>query len=151
MDVVDLIPRLHFIRLPIGHAYLWHDPDGLILIDTGLPGSGPLIAKAIRQTGHQPAELRRLVLTHFHADWEQPIYDQVMSQIQQSRWARRESTASLPTVTSSASATVPWQWPFPATHQAASRSTYPATRFCSPATPRPAAPTGQSSAQAYQR
>jgi glyoxylase-like metal-dependent hydrolase (beta-lactamase superfamily II) len=68
VNVIQLVPRLHFIRLPVGHAYLWHDPDGLTLIDTGLPGSAPLIAEAIRQTGHQPADLRRLVLTHFHAD-----------------------------------------------------------------------------------
>ena len=68
MDVIELLPRLRFIRLPVGHAYLWHDPDGLTLIDTGLPGSAPLIADAIRQSGYQPADLRRLVLTHFHAD-----------------------------------------------------------------------------------
>jgi len=68
MDVIELLPRLRFIRLPVGHAYLWHDPDGLTLIDTGLPGSAPLIAEAIRQSGYQPADLRRLVLTHFHAD-----------------------------------------------------------------------------------
>jgi glyoxylase-like metal-dependent hydrolase (beta-lactamase superfamily II) len=120
MDVVQLMPRLHFIRLPAGHAYLWQDPDGLTLIDTGLPGSAPLIAEAIRQAGYQPADVRQLVLTHFHADhigaaadltgwgdfevlahhadapfiraqaagpppdladWEQPIYDQVMNQL----------------------------------------------------------------------
>jgi glyoxylase-like metal-dependent hydrolase (beta-lactamase superfamily II) len=120
MDVIELLPRLYFIRLPIGHAYLWRDPGGLTLIDTGLPGSAPLIAGAIRQAGYQPADLRRLVLTHFHgdhigaaaeisgwgevevlahrgdapfiraqaagpapdlADWEQPIYEQVMSQL----------------------------------------------------------------------
>lgn len=40
---MEILPRLHFISLPVGHAYLWHDPDGLTLIDTGLPGSGPLI------------------------------------------------------------------------------------------------------------
>lgn len=68
MDLVELAPRLHFIRLPVGHAYLWRDPGGLTLIDTGLPGSAPLIAEAIRQSGHQPADLRRLVLTHFHPD-----------------------------------------------------------------------------------
>lgn len=68
MDVLELLPRLRFIRLPVGHAYLWCDPDGLTLIDAGLPGSAPLIAEAIRQSGHQPAGLRRLVLTHFHAD-----------------------------------------------------------------------------------
>ncbi len=68
MDVIELVPRLHFIRLPVGHAYLWRDPDGLTLIDAGLPGSAPLIADAIRQAGCEPADLRRLVLTHFHGD-----------------------------------------------------------------------------------
>ena len=120
MDVIELLPRLRFIRFPAGHAYLWHDPDGLTLIDSGLPGSAPMIADAIRQSGYQPADLRRLVLTHFHADhvgaaaeiadqgevevlahradapfiragaagpapdladWERPVYDQVMSQL----------------------------------------------------------------------
>jgi glyoxylase-like metal-dependent hydrolase (beta-lactamase superfamily II) len=120
MDVIELQPRLRFLRFPVGHAYLWHDPDGLTLIDTSLPGAAPLIADAIRQSGHQPADLRRLVLTHFHADhigaaaviagwgaveviapradapfirapaagpapdladWERPIYEQVMSQL----------------------------------------------------------------------
>jgi glyoxylase-like metal-dependent hydrolase (beta-lactamase superfamily II) len=120
MDVIELLPRLRFIRFPVGHAYLWVDPDGLTLIDSGLRGSAPLIADAIRRSGHQPADVRRLVLTHFHADhigaaadisewgevhvlahhadapfirgaaagppadladWERPIYDQVMSQL----------------------------------------------------------------------
>lgn len=120
MDVIELLPRLHFIGLPFGQAYLWRDPDGLTLIDAGLPGSAPLLADAVRQTGHQPADVRCLVLTHFHADhigaaadiaewgevevvahhadvpfiraqangpapdladWERPIYEQVMSQL----------------------------------------------------------------------
>ncbi len=113
-------PALHQLPCPAGHAYPWHDPGGLTLIDAGLPGSAPLIAGAIRQSGYQPADLRRLVLTHFHADhtgaaadiagwgeaevlahhadapfiragaagpapdlagWEQPLYDQVVSQL----------------------------------------------------------------------
>ena len=68
MDAIELIPRLHFLRFPAGHAYLWQDPDGLTLIDTSVTGSGPAIAAAIRGLGRQPAELRRLVLTHCHAD-----------------------------------------------------------------------------------
>jgi len=62
------MPRLYFIRLTAGHVYLWQDPDGLTLIDTGLPGSAPLIAEAIQQAGYEAADLRRVVLTHFHAD-----------------------------------------------------------------------------------
>jgi glyoxylase-like metal-dependent hydrolase (beta-lactamase superfamily II) len=68
VDVIELLPRLHFIRLPVGHAYLWRDPDGLTLVDAGLAGSAQLLADAVRQAGHQPADLRRLVLTHFHPD-----------------------------------------------------------------------------------
>jgi glyoxylase-like metal-dependent hydrolase (beta-lactamase superfamily II) len=68
MDVIQPLPRLYFIRFPVGHAYLWSDPDGLTLIDTGLPGAAPLLLDAIRQAGHEPADLRRVVLTHFHPD-----------------------------------------------------------------------------------
>lgn len=38
MDVSELVPRLYFIRFPVGNAYLWRDPDGLTLIY--LPGTG---------------------------------------------------------------------------------------------------------------
>ena len=68
MDVIELLPRLCFIRLPVGHAYLWRDSDGLTLVDSGLPGSAALLTDAIRRAGHQPTDLRRIVLTHFHAD-----------------------------------------------------------------------------------
>ena len=120
MNLIRLMPRLYLIRLPVANAYLWRDPDGLTLVDTGLPGSAPLIAEAIHQAGYRPADLRHVVLTHFHADhigaaadvagwgevevlahhadapfiraqaagpppdladWEQPIYDEVMSQL----------------------------------------------------------------------
>jgi glyoxylase-like metal-dependent hydrolase (beta-lactamase superfamily II) len=68
MDVVEVTARLHLLRFPVGNAYLWQDPDGLTLIDCGVPGSGPSIAAAIRELGHTPGDVRRLVLTHFHED-----------------------------------------------------------------------------------
>jgi glyoxylase-like metal-dependent hydrolase (beta-lactamase superfamily II) len=68
MDVIELIPGLHFLRFPVRHAYLCQDPDGLTLIDTSVPGSAPQIATAIRTLSHDLADLRRLMLTHFHAD-----------------------------------------------------------------------------------
>jgi glyoxylase-like metal-dependent hydrolase (beta-lactamase superfamily II) len=68
MDVIALHPQLHFLRFPVGHAYLWAGTDGLTLIDTGLPGSAPAIADAIRGLGHSSADVRRVVLTHAHHD-----------------------------------------------------------------------------------
>lgn len=68
MDVVELSPRLYFLRFPVGHVYLWRDPDGLTLIDAGVPGSAPEIAAALRGLGHDTKEVRRLVLTHCHID-----------------------------------------------------------------------------------
>ncbi|HXH26201.1 MAG TPA: MBL fold metallo-hydrolase [Vicinamibacterales bacterium] len=68
MDIVPLSPQLCFLRFPAGHVYVWRDDDGLTLIDSGVPGSAASIADAIRQLGHRPAEVRRLVLTHFHID-----------------------------------------------------------------------------------
>ncbi|MFC4049423.1 MBL fold metallo-hydrolase [Actinomadura syzygii] len=68
MDVTKLHPRLHHLRFAVGHAYLWDTPDGLTLIDSGLPGSAPDIANAVRGLGRDTSEVRRLVLTHFHED-----------------------------------------------------------------------------------
>lgn len=68
MDVVELTPGLHFLRFPIGHAYLLEHKGGLALIDTSVPGSASPIAAAIGAIGRDPADLRHLFLTHFHAD-----------------------------------------------------------------------------------
>jgi glyoxylase-like metal-dependent hydrolase (beta-lactamase superfamily II) len=68
VDVIQLLPQLSFLWFPVGHAYPWADPDGLTLIDTGVPGSGPLVAEAIRGLGRRPEDLRRVMLTHFHED-----------------------------------------------------------------------------------
>ena len=68
VELIQLKPQLHFIQFPVGHAYLWHDPDGLTLIDTGLPGSAPQVKAAIHQAATKRDDLRRLVLTHFHPD-----------------------------------------------------------------------------------
>jgi glyoxylase-like metal-dependent hydrolase (beta-lactamase superfamily II) len=68
MDVQQLAPDLYFLRYPVGHAYLYDGPGGLALFDTGLPGSADSIAAAIRQAGRQPADLRWVLLTHFHPD-----------------------------------------------------------------------------------
>lgn len=63
-----LLPSLCFLRFPVGHVYLWLDDDGLTLVDCGVAGSGARIAAGIRSLGRDPADVRQLVLTHFHHD-----------------------------------------------------------------------------------
>ncbi|PAK26805.1 MBL fold metallo-hydrolase, partial [Streptomyces sp. alain-838] len=40
MDVIELLPRLHLLRFPVGQAYLWRDGDDLTLVDAGPAGAG---------------------------------------------------------------------------------------------------------------
>ena len=68
MEIVEVLPTLHLIRLEFGAAHLWHDEDGLALIDTGVAGSAPALEEAIRKLGLDPADLRHIVLTHWHPD-----------------------------------------------------------------------------------
>src|SRR5439155_11422058 len=42
--------------------------DGLVLIDTGVPGSAEKILAAVRELGHAPADIRHILITHIHAD-----------------------------------------------------------------------------------
>ncbi|GAA1538176.1 MBL fold metallo-hydrolase [Dactylosporangium maewongense] len=69
MDLVELLPeRLYQFAFPVGHAYLWRGPDGLTIVDTGLPGSAPLIAAAVESLGLDRRDVRNLLLTHAHPD-----------------------------------------------------------------------------------
>lgn len=44
------------------------DCFGLTLIDTGTPEMGPMIVKALRDLGHDPRAVGRILLTHAHYD-----------------------------------------------------------------------------------
>ncbi|WP_405770503.1 MBL fold metallo-hydrolase [Streptomyces sp. NBC_00080] len=67
MDVIELLPRLHLLRFPVGQACLWRDGGELTLVDAGPPGSGGAVAEAVTALGYRPGSVRRIVLTHFHA------------------------------------------------------------------------------------
>ncbi|MFG3407011.1 MBL fold metallo-hydrolase [Streptomyces sp. NPDC048142] len=68
MDLVEVLPRLHMFRFRIGQAFLWRDAADLTLIDAGDVESAAAIESAIRTLGHDPARIRRIVLTHGHRD-----------------------------------------------------------------------------------
>ncbi|MFC7831007.1 MBL fold metallo-hydrolase [Streptomyces sp. NPDC057375] len=68
MDFIEVTPRLHMLRFSIGQAYLWQDADELTLIDAGWSGAASEIGDALRARDLDPANIRRIVLTHCHRD-----------------------------------------------------------------------------------
>jgi len=64
-----IIPNVHTITgLMVGRVYLIEDPDGLTLIDTSITPSGRKILDQIRAMGRQPADVKRILITHAHPD-----------------------------------------------------------------------------------
>lgn len=49
-------------------VYLIKSIDGLVLINTGMPGSGPLIEAAIRKLGFDAKNIKLLLIGHAHCD-----------------------------------------------------------------------------------
>ncbi|WP_148571677.1 MBL fold metallo-hydrolase [Nocardioides caldifontis] len=68
MDLVDVVPGLVMLPLGISNAYVWLEPDGATLVDTGPPGSAPAVRGALEVLGVRREELRQIVLTHYHDD-----------------------------------------------------------------------------------
>ncbi len=51
-----------------GNQYLIVEPDGLTLVDTGLPGSDVLIFARMSDLGRRPQDLKRILITHADPD-----------------------------------------------------------------------------------
>ncbi|QUH03425.1 MBL fold metallo-hydrolase [Saccharopolyspora erythraea] len=73
VEIFEVVPGLHRIRFSgtpayLLNAYLWLDEREVTLIDAGDLGHAPQILSALERVGRSPAELRRIVLTHYHVD-----------------------------------------------------------------------------------
>jgi glyoxylase-like metal-dependent hydrolase (beta-lactamase superfamily II) len=66
--VMEILPNIHLIPDIIANPYLLIDPDGLTLIDAGLPGSHRKILRYMAGLGFVPADLRRILITHADFD-----------------------------------------------------------------------------------
>lgn len=73
-------------RVPAKRAntYLVEAPNGLVLIDTGMPGSEKRILQAVAKLGKQPSDIKLILLTHRHLD-----------HIGSSAFLKKESSATL--------------------------------------------------------
>lgn len=50
------------------YVYLVETEDGCVLVDSGVAGSERIIENAILDKGHQPSEVKAVLLTHAHPD-----------------------------------------------------------------------------------
>ncbi len=63
-----VVPGVYQIPLGIVNAFLLESDNGLVLIDTGTPGSAHKILGAVSALGKQPSDIRQILITHLHAD-----------------------------------------------------------------------------------
>lgn len=59
---------LHLLATDPSNLYLWITSGTVTLVDTGLPGQEEAIAESLRELGLHRGDVRRVVLTHWHAD-----------------------------------------------------------------------------------
>jgi len=65
---MPIVGPIYFVGTQGLGSYLIHTSDGLILMGTGLPSSGPMIAASIRKLGFKPEDIKIIVTWHAHAD-----------------------------------------------------------------------------------
>jgi glyoxylase-like metal-dependent hydrolase (beta-lactamase superfamily II) len=65
---MEIIPNVHLVPNTVANPYLLIDPDGLTLIDAGLPGSHKKILRYMALLGYAPADLKRILITHSDFD-----------------------------------------------------------------------------------
>ncbi|RMF82569.1 MAG: MBL fold metallo-hydrolase [Chloroflexi bacterium] len=65
----QIAPGLYtFTGLLAGRVYLIQDDAALTLIDTGIASAADKIVKQLRQAGHQPSDVKHILITHAHPD-----------------------------------------------------------------------------------
>ncbi len=65
---MELMPGIHLVEGVTCNVYLIVEPEGVTIVDTGLPGAHGRILAAVRSLGREPRDVRRLLLTHQHID-----------------------------------------------------------------------------------
>lgn len=63
-----LVGPIYFVGTRGLSVFLVTTPQGHIIVNTGMPGSGPMIESSIRKLGFKPEEIRILLCTHAHVD-----------------------------------------------------------------------------------
>lgn len=67
-NALQIARGLWQLKMGMVNAYLLATDDGLVLVDAGWPNKTAAIFTAVQESGHNPADIRHLVLTHGHID-----------------------------------------------------------------------------------
>ncbi|MDG2518376.1 subclass B3 metallo-beta-lactamase [Lysobacter soli] len=67
-DPIRIVGPLYFVGAQGLSSWLFATPAGHILLNTGTPKSGPMIADSIRKLGFKPEDIRILINGHGHSD-----------------------------------------------------------------------------------
>ena len=66
--ITQVSTHLWQITIGIVNVYLIKTNDGLVLIDAAWPKKADAIMEGVQKTGHNPADIKHLILTHGHVD-----------------------------------------------------------------------------------
>src|SRR5688572_23335063 len=67
--MIPILPGLYtFTGLMLGRVYLIEDPDGLTIIDAGMPLAHRPILRQLAGVGRSPGDVKRIIITHAHPD-----------------------------------------------------------------------------------
>jgi metallo-beta-lactamase class B len=67
-EPVKLVGPIYFVGTKGLSVFLITTSEGHIVLNTGMPGSGPMIEKSIRKLGFKPEEIKILLTGHAHVD-----------------------------------------------------------------------------------
>jgi glyoxylase-like metal-dependent hydrolase (beta-lactamase superfamily II) len=65
---MEIVKNIYQIPGVFANSYLIVEPEGLTLIDAGIPGSGKKILQYIDSLGRSPHDLKRILITHADMD-----------------------------------------------------------------------------------
>jgi metallo-beta-lactamase class B len=67
-EPVTILGPLHFVGTKGLGVFLFTTPDGHVLMNTGMPSSGPMIVDSIRKLGFRPQDIKVMIVGHAHID-----------------------------------------------------------------------------------
>jgi metallo-beta-lactamase class B len=67
-EPVKIVGPLYYVGTRGLSSFLFATPEGHILWNTGMPGSGPMIVESIRKLGFKPEDIRYIINGHGHSD-----------------------------------------------------------------------------------